>query len=364
MKRWINSTTIILLIGFGTNFGCVSALKNPFTGSHPENRISVMAFNVENLFDTEHDEGKEDYTYLPLKEKKKRDDVKAYCSTQTRGRKKECFNLDWSSKVLQTKFSALNGSIFQVYGRGPDILMLEEVENLRVLKLWNETDLSRAGYKTIELIEGPDKRGIDVGLMSRFPIEGSSRLHLIEWNQSLELDPFPTRGILEVPLKLPTGHIVHVFVVHFPSQANPTPFRVDAVNTVKKLVSKVPSDRYWIVGGDWNITADEDERTGLVTKSFSEIGLVSHLVGCKKCKGTHNYRKDWSFLDILVFSKNFADEKSPLKLVKESITVPQWGPDQAKWSGRPKRFDPEDGSGVSDHFPIYAEIELSLPSTQ
>jgi endonuclease/exonuclease/phosphatase family metal-dependent hydrolase len=363
MKQLLNLISSLFLILVFTS-GCVTAPKNPFNGDQNPNRISIMAFNVENLFDTEHDEGKEDFTYLPLKEKKKRDDVKAFCATQSKGRKTECLNLDWNQEVLKTKFDALNGAVLQVYGRGPDILMLEEVENLRVLKLWNDTDLKKAEYKTIQLIEGPDKRGIDVGLMSRFPVEGKAQLHQIEWEKSLDFDPHATRGILEVPLKLPTGSILHVFVVHLPSQASPTVFREDAVKTIKKLVAKVPPDRFWVVGGDWNITAEEDERSGLVSQQLNQIGLVSHLVGCKRCKGTHNYRKDWSFLDILVFSKNFASTDSALKLVFESITVPQWGKHQSKWSGRPQRFNPKNGTGVSDHFPIYAEIEVLLPAAK
>jgi len=363
MKKLLTLISPLFLILILTS-GCVTGLKNPFHGVQKPNRISIMAFNVENLFDTEHDEGKEDFTYLPLTEKRKRQDVKAYCATQSKGRRTECLNLDWNPEVLRAKFEALNEAVLQVYGKGPDILMLEEVENLRVLKQWNETDLKKAEYKTIELIEGPDKRGVDVALMSRFPAEGNVQLHQIEWEKALDLNPHPTRGILEVPLKLPTGSILHVFVVHFPSQASPTAFREDAVNTVKKLVAKVPPDRFWVIGGDWNITAEEDERTGLVTQQLNEIGLVSHLVGCKRCKGTHNFRKDWSFLDILVFSKKFANPESPLKLVPESITVPQWGKNQAKWSGRPQRFDPEKRTGVSDHFPIYAEIEVLLPAAK
>jgi len=344
--------------------GCVTPLKNPFQGEQPANRVSIMAFNVENLFDTVHDEGKDDYTFLPLKEKRKSPDVKAFCATQSRGRKSECYNLDWSPKVLKTKFEALNGAVFQVYGKGPDILMLEEIENIKVLKQWNESGLKQAGYQTVELIEGPDKRGIDVALLSRFPVEGKSQLHTIEWEKALDQDPFPTRGILEVPLRLPSGHIIHVFVVHFPSQASPTVFREDAVNNIKNLVSKVPVDRFWVVGGDWNITAEEDEQTGLISKTLSEFGLVSHIYGCKECRGTYNYRKDWNFLDILLFSKNLSQENSPLKLVADSITVPQWGPKQAKRSGRPYRFDPEKGEGISDHFPIYGEIEFLLPTAK
>ena len=40
--------------------------------------ISVMSYNVENLFDTVHDQGKEDYTYLPLSLKQKSPEIQAY----------------------------------------------------------------------------------------------------------------------------------------------------------------------------------------------------------------------------------------------------------------------------------------------
>ena len=35
----------------------------------PAPAVTIMTFNVENLFDTQHDEGKDDYTYLPLRAK-------------------------------------------------------------------------------------------------------------------------------------------------------------------------------------------------------------------------------------------------------------------------------------------------------
>ena len=40
--------------------------------------ISVMAYNVENLFDTQHDPGTEDFTYLPLSQKQT-PQIKTYC---------------------------------------------------------------------------------------------------------------------------------------------------------------------------------------------------------------------------------------------------------------------------------------------
>ena len=135
---------------------------------------------------------------------------------------------------------------------------------------------------------------------------------------------------------------------------------MDGVSTVANLVTKVPKGQGWVVGGDWNITEEEELKYQLVSKDLAGLGSVSHLVGCKKCRGTHNYRKDWSFLDMLVFSPQFlnAEHKGRFRLVPDSITTPKWGLDQTKASGRPKRFDPKKREGVADHFPIYAELEL------
>ena len=45
-------------------------------------RVSLMTYNVENLFDTVHDEGKDDYAYLPLSVKQAHPEYLATCPAQ------------------------------------------------------------------------------------------------------------------------------------------------------------------------------------------------------------------------------------------------------------------------------------------
>jgi endonuclease/exonuclease/phosphatase family metal-dependent hydrolase len=164
-----------------------------------------------------------------------------------------------------------------------------------------------------------------------------------------------------VPLKLPNGHTLHVFGVHFPSQANPSLIRAKALEQLIAILRTLPKEDLWIVGGDFNITGLEDDREGFVSKKLAGEGLVSHLVGCRKCKGTHNYRGVWDFLDILVFSPHFSPSRgpnSPVRLIKDSIWTPNSAANQLDRSGRPWRFDELNKAGVSDHLPIYAEFEL------
>src|SRR5690606_1342504 len=142
---------------------------------------SIMNYNVENLFDTLHDKGKLDYTYLPKKVKDSSPEVQKYCKSQTvHAWKEECFKLDWSEEVVEAKMTNIARVIkASNNGKGPDILVLEEVENKSILKQLVDKKLSSLGYKYISLIEGPDSRGIDVGMISRFPIV-SEKLNMVD----------------------------------------------------------------------------------------------------------------------------------------------------------------------------------------
>jgi endonuclease/exonuclease/phosphatase family metal-dependent hydrolase len=346
--------------------GCTSrelrSSVNPLAGPAPRDRISVMAYNVENFFDELHDEGHDDYPFLPLSEKKRNPAVRKYCDEQPVFRKKECFRLDWNAAVVTRKIHAVASSIRQVHGQGPDILILEEVENRRMLQRLNDEGLDGT-YRTIVWLPGRDKRGIAVGLMSRFPLAGDPKLHQIALSPGANGESYKeTRGILEVPLQLPNGPTLTVFGVHLPSQMNPLQERVDMVSGLRDLLRARGPDDLWIVGGDWNTTSREELESGLVREKMGDLGFISHIVGCGSCAGTHFYRGEWSFLDILVFAKSLGpDATGPYHLIPESIRTPTWGPGQVQKNGRPIRFNVKKQEGISDHLPIFAEIQ-SVPS--
>lgn len=334
---------------------------NPLSGSAPAGRISIMSYNVENLFDATHDVGKKDFQYLPLAEKAKNPEAKAYCAEQRGFYLKECKEMDWTESAIHKKLAAVADGILQVHGKGPDVLVLLEVENINILNRLNREALQAAGYQTAVLIEGSDVRGVDVGFLSRLPLADAPKLHKIEFTPEALTKGrgSATRGILEVPLKLPTGETLTVFGVHLPSQANPVEERRDAVNHLLRLVKAKGTDALWVIGGDWNITGLEDDETGMISKQVASQALVSHLVGCKKCKGSHAYRGGWSFLDILAFAKTFGEKgSSKYELDTKSIRVLQHGKIQMQPNGRPARFDLEKEIGISDHLPIYSEIKL------
>lgn len=334
------------------------------TGPKTADEVSIMNFNVENLFDNIHDENREDFTYLPLKQKQT-EAHKAICAKILQPwYKDECLNFDWNDEIVTAKLKNLSEVILSVEGQGPDILVLQEVENDRILSRLNKEYLAKAGYQTQVLIEGPDTRGIDIGVLSRFPLVGSPTLHKIPYKGKTEKDQKGmnlSRGVLEVNLKLPNQDTLTVLGAHFPSQGNPRYWREQSVQFLTKLMREKSAKNMVVASGDLNITHEEEQETGFFGKEFSQVALVSHLVGCKKCEGSHNYRKSWSFLDVILFSKNLGDEGTgSYKLETESITTIK-NPIHL-FGSIPKRFKPENKEGVSDHLPLYSRLVLRKPA--
>ncbi len=331
--------------------------------------VSVMTYNVENLFDTLKDKDRDDYTNLPKALKDKDPAIRAGCQKMTTDYyRQECLNLDWSDEVLDEKLNRLADTILSVNGVGPDVLILQEVENMNALQMLQKK-LGKKIYKTAVLVEGDDVRGIDVGVLSKFPLKKSSkvRLHRIPFYKD-EKNPnwkMPkTRGILEVPLKLPNGDKLVVLGFHFPSQSNPSSYRVDAVNKLNEILADKGAKEMVIGAGDSNITPYENETLGLQTRVLAEKWGVSHLILCKdrpaECKGTQVYRSEWSFLDVLLFNGNLGDlGRGSYRLKTKSIKVINTGKYQVHAdTGFPARFDINKPIGVADHLPVYAELVL------
>lgn len=346
------------------SFSESSDVKAVYTGKDDEytfsrNEVVVMTFNVENLFDTSHDYGKSDYTYLPMAEKQKMglDEV---CRGLSGYHGTTCRTLDWSPAVVAAKMRNLAGAVQAANsGRGPDILILQEVENFDILKQWRDGYLARLGYHTMVLIEGKDYRGIDIAVLARLPLGGAPVLHEI---------PFHTykssRGILEVPLQLPDGTTLTVLGLHFPSQASDSSYRVDAFRHLNRIATRKKG--MVVAAGDCNITSTEDESKKIFDK-YGKRWIVSHRVQKMSHEGTTYYppTKNWSYFDVILVSDNMAaDGKASWKVVPESVKIANSYSQQVAADGTPQRFEFPAMRGVSDHWPVELTIEKRTVSAQ
>ena len=99
-------------------------------------------------------------------------------------------------------------------GQLPDILCLQEVENIQAIRVLNERYLD-CHYPCSLLIDGHDPRNIDVGILSRFPIRGI-RSQIDELGSDGKR--IFSRDCLEAQVELPGGEAITVLVNHLKSK--------------------------------------------------------------------------------------------------------------------------------------------------
>ena len=332
-------------------------LKYSSTWKTPESAVTFMTFNVENLFDTRDDKGKDDSTYQPLATKTTAAHKKGCAGIKVDRWRDQCLNWDWSKDVVDYKLGVLAEAIKQVKnGKGPDVLVLQEVENLNILKQLNERGLN---YPTVVLIEGADKRGIDVAVMSRLKQHKKAQLHAIPFKGFPKKRVQDTRGILQVDLKLPDNEILSVFGVHFPAPFHPKEMRVQAFKELNRLVSALPKGRLSMAAGDFNVPKREDQ-DDFVSTLTGKHWVVGHKVACAGCPGSSYYppKDSWSFLDMILWSKNFSTKTSKWEVVAESFRIANNHKEQRSKTGAPKRFEISGPEGVSDHWPLAVDLKL------
>jgi endonuclease/exonuclease/phosphatase family metal-dependent hydrolase len=362
---------------------CLLSLFSAHSLLASQTPVSVMTYNLENLFDTTHDEGKNDWDYLPLDVKKADAFILSYCqSHKVPERRKTCLEMDWNSSTLRKKILNL-ASVVKTFnsGNGPDILVVQEVENLSVLKKFNEW--GQLGFKEVILLEGPDSRGIDVGILSKYPLDGRPIGHEIDFTD-LKAQGYKvkdTRLILEATFNV-EGKKLTIFANHWPSQANIDQARLEAAKTLWN-VAKLRSDSAIIALGDFN-TAESDNPHGINTfianKNKSHSFLDTQVESKKNLPGTHWYQGTWDHLDRIFLARNSVDSKvaagncqndfcvtpdwSSFKVIKPSfvLTDAYWkNPATGKAElaiGVPKRFDYKTGEGYSDHLAAVLEVNL------
>ena len=145
--------------------------------------ITIMTFNVENLFDNDDDPGKDDRTYFSIEDKQNVEHQNACAKITVDRWRDQCLYWDWSDEIIEQKLAVVANAILQVNdGQGADIIALQEVENLAILERLRTKYLGDAGYLPAILIEGNDNRGIDVAFLSKLPLIDAPALHEITFD--------------------------------------------------------------------------------------------------------------------------------------------------------------------------------------
>lgn len=265
------------------------------------NVYAIGFYNLENLFDTCHDAGKNDYEYLPD------------------GRNK-WNGLKYSHKLRNMARVLSEMGTNYLPDVGCSVIGVSEVENAKCLTdLCNQAPLKKRNFKFCH-IEGPDRRGVDCALLYNPQFFKVRNVKLVPYVYDLEKDKDrATRGFLTVSGTLAGEHLT-VIVCHWPSRGATSYYRELAgrqVKAVKDSLLKDDPDVKVIVMGDMN----DDPTNKSMTKELSckpEIDQVGegdmynpwYNVLVKKGTGTLMYDGKWNLFDQIVMTPNLLHKQN------------------------------------------------------
>lgn len=279
------------------------------------NVYAVGFYNLENLFDTCHDAGKNDNEYLPD------------------GRNR------WNGLKYSHKLKNMARVLSEM---GTDVLPnvgcsfigVSEVENARCLTdLCNQEPLKARNFQFCH-IEGPDKRGVDCALLYNPKFFTVCNVKLVPYVYDLPKDKDrATRGFLTVSGTLANEHVT-VVVCHWPSRGATPYYRELAGRQVRVLKDSLlkddPDVKVFIMGDMNDDPTDKSMTTELGCKSeIKEVGPKDlynpwYNVLVKKGTGTLMYQGAWNLFDQIVMTPNLLNQKgkndySMLKYKKHEI---------------------------------------------
>ncbi len=345
----------------------ILALLLPATAFAQRDRSYVIGFyNLENLFDTYHDEGKNDYEYLP----------------------------DGANQWTEVKYDKKLHNMASVIRAMHDdnkvwhaVLGVSEIENRHVLEdLVSMPEIAEADFQIVHY-DGPDRRGVDVALFYRPSVfkvlESKSIPYTFEGSEvEFEMTPeeqadFRTRDILMVRGLL-GGEMFAFFVAHLPSRNGGKGGDLRSrggeimYRESMRLMEQYPGIKI-VAMGDMNDNPTDPSMAYYMRgkEKIEEVGETDFfspfLSMLKAGYGSLAYQGEWNIYDILVVNSNLAHPAKGtlgiIPIVKNRFYgrvfhKPFMTQQEGQYKGTPFRTSSGGAfiGGYSDHYPTYIVV--------
>lgn len=263
-----------------------------------QNLYGIGFYNLENLFDTCHDEGKNDYEFL------------------AEG------TFKWTGEKYKSKLHNMARVLAEMgTDKLPDVgcaaIGVAEVENAKCLEdLCNQPALKARNYQFVH-IEGPDQRGIDCALLYNPQLFKVNNVKLVPYVYTRPEDANrATRGFLVVSGTMAKEHVT-IIVNHLPSRGAPSSAREDGgsqLRVVKDSLQKADPKVKLIIMGDMNDDPHDLSMSKCLgaKREISEVeegGLYNPWWNVLASgQGTLLYKGAWNLFDQIILSSNLLNE--------------------------------------------------------
>ncbi len=334
-------------------------------------RTYIIGFyNLENLFDTYHDDGKNDYEYLP----------------------------DGGNQWTEAKYAKKLANMARVIaamkadnGRWHTVLGVSEIENRHVLEdLVSEPAIAEANFQIVHY-DGPDRRGVDVALLYKpeqmklvesesLPFDFNSQAITFSLNKE-EQERFRTRDILMVHGIIDGEHFAF-YVCHLPSRigGKGQDLRARGGEIIYEhslqMMKKYPGIKCVVMGDMNDNPTDESMAIYLHGKeNIDEVGeedYFSPFVSMLKAGyGSLAYRGEWNIYDCILVNKALAQapegtlriqpciKKGKKRFYARIFNKPFMVNQSGLYKDTPFRTFSGGAfiNGYSDHYPTYIVIQ-------
>jgi predicted extracellular nuclease len=272
--------------------------------------LSVATWNVENFFDTIDDPDHQDTVVTQAE--------------------------------LDSKMAKIGAALRDLKA---DVLALEEVENLALLKSLNTKQLSSLGYTDLRLVSGNDIRGINVALLSRYTVK-SAISHIQDRFKGVDGDTTTygfSRDCLEVKIQTGKDKTLVLLINHLRAKDESTDGTDDArryaqAQQVRKIadstLKSTPKANLAVLGDLNDLPSSRTltlimNGTPAITDSLAAIAAADRY--------THYYSGKTEQLDYILLSPG---------LKEDAI------------AGSAKAIHTSLYHAASDHYPVYARFNL------
>lgn len=301
-----------------------------------QERIRIVTYNVENLFDCRDDSLTQDEAFLPSSVR------------------------HWTPYRYWSKLHAVSRALATIGGdRAPDLVALCEVENDSVLyDLTRRSPLRTARYEYL-ITSSEDPRGIDVALLYkpttfRPYVHRSLRLPVTHISKGSHV-----RDMLCVSGTLVSGDSLDLIVCHLPSKINgrkAAHLRRSVVGYLQQAIDSLMSIRavpHIVVMGDFNDSPQSQTLQPLTERMACITDTLS---------GSYRYKGHWQQIDHVYLSHPLLDISHPLHLSSRGTWLPDdttlveldplYGGYRPHRTYNGMRYE----GGTSDHLPVCFDL--------
>ena len=320
----------------------------PLTDTKFKEPVTLVTYNTQTFFDAVED-GTE---------------FKEYKGSKSR----------WTAQKYKARLERLKNTMFAAgeklsgkKDRLPDIVVLQEVENDRVIEDFCKQLPNGENYPYAVCPPRSEKSAFTTMILSKYPIERyfAQRLYT---EQKVSLRP-----LMEVVLN--TGskdnpRLLTVFAVHWKSKTGGSGSVAVRALQEAQLIKKIQEHREknphipFVVCGDFNQTLEEFNRLNEFSVCWDTEGYKEEHEAGTQPDGSYYFKNSWEKIDHIFYESGAADydtsetaSDAGSAYIEPLLFFVLYEPPLIE-DGKPVRYNVLTGEGYSDHLPLGFRFEI------